>query len=152
MDVPTIILRHPTESNRKCTVSPLRGVEGFQLYRFPLKQPYDFSNYVRLGFDGPQLSSADRDKGLLILDATWRRVAAMEAEYVSVPIRSLPHLQTAYPRRSRLSQDPNQGLATIEALYAALHILGRPTHGVLEGYHFKDQFLQKNSTFFANAT
>ena len=53
-------------------------------------------------------------------------------------------LVTAYPRRSRLFADPAQGLASVEALYAALAILGRPRPELLEGYRWASEFLRAN--------
>ena len=60
------------------------------------------------------------------------------------PRRSLPALHTAYPRRSRTFEDPAQGLASIEALYAALHRLGADPGDLLEGYRWAEAFLAAN--------
>ncbi|MFN8706834.1 MAG: hypothetical protein ACK50J_09155, partial [Planctomyces sp.] len=64
--------------------------------------------------------------------------------YSQVPVRTLPAVATAYPRRSQTYDDPSGGLATIEALYAALRILRRPVHGLLDHYHWKQKFLEYN--------
>jgi pre-rRNA-processing protein TSR3 len=85
-----------------------------------------------------------------VLDGTWRWAAQMEREFVEVPVRSLPPLQTAYPRLSKLFDDPTAGLATVEAVYAALRILGRDTTGVLLHYPWRDEFLARNSAVFAD--
>ena len=61
--------------------------------------------------DGEDLSQADRGIRLLLVDCTWRR---------------LPKLVTAYPRRSKLTPDPEHGLASVEALYAAMALLDGP--------------------------
>jgi pre-rRNA-processing protein TSR3 len=61
-----------------------------------------------------------------------------------VEVRSLPLIHTAYPRKSEVFADPTEGLATIEALYAALRILGRDTRGLLDHYHWKQKFLELN--------
>ena len=56
--------------------------------------------------------------------------------------RALPKsLQTAYPRKSKLNNDPGAGLASIEALYAALRILGRRDDSLLSDYHWREEFL-----------
>jgi pre-rRNA-processing protein TSR3 len=58
--------------------------------------------------------------------------------------RSLPsHYKTAYPRRQLDCPDPERGLASIEALYAAYSILGRSTDGLLDRYHWKEEFLSQ---------
>jgi pre-rRNA-processing protein TSR3 len=68
----------------------------------------------------------------------------MNARFASVPPRSLAGWKTAYPRASKLGSDPANGLASIEALYVAFHILGRSTAGLLDQYRWADQFLEFN--------
>lgn len=141
---PTIIVRHPKENARKCSVLPLRGREDVRIVQFPVKKPIDLSGYVRLAADGPELSEADRDSGLLLLDGSWRWADSMTRAYTEVPPRSLQGYQTAYPRVSKLGTDPENGLASIEALYIAYRILGRPTEGLLDHYHWCKEFLRQN--------
>lgn len=141
---PTIIVVHPKERTSKCTVAPLRGREGFVFWKFPNRGPESLSDYVRLGIGGPMLSSDDADKGLLVLDGTWKWAEKMEQEFADVPVRSLPEWQTAYPRISKLYEDPEAGLATIEAIYAAFAQLGRSTEGLLDDYHWAEEFLAIN--------
>ncbi|MGH7226876.1 MAG: DUF309 domain-containing protein, partial [Gemmataceae bacterium] len=50
----------------------------------------------------------------------------------------------AYPRVSKLGTDPDNGLASIEALFVAYHLLGRPTAGLLDHYHWSEEFLRSN--------
>ncbi len=142
---PTIIVVHPREKRRKCTVAHLRGAPGFVFWKFPKTGSEPLDNYVRLGLDGPPLSRADADRGLLILDGTWRLAQRMEPTFAQVPARSLPPIKTAYPRSSKVFDDPDQGLATIEALYAAYRILGRDCSGLLDEYRWKEEFLRINS-------
>lgn len=144
MLLPTKIIVHPKERRSKCTVAKLRGDPRFEFYKYP-RRPADLSGYVRLAVNGPVLSAADSQYGLLVLDGTWRWAEAMEATVADVPIRSLPPLQTAYPRVSKVFSDPEGGLATIEAVYAALTLLGRDTTGLLDGYLFAVNFLALNA-------
>jgi pre-rRNA-processing protein TSR3 len=141
--LPTLIVVHPRERRAKCTVRPLRGLPGFEFRRFPLRQPVP-PGYVRLGLGGPTLSREDADCGLLVLDGTWRWAGRMEGQLTEIPVRSLPPLQTAYPRSSKVFDDPAEGLATVEAIYAALTILGRSTDKILDHYHWRDEFLRVN--------
>lgn len=143
----TIIVVHPRERRAKCTVQPLRRHSGFQFYKHP-RVPSELPGYVRLGFGGPQLSPADSESGLLVLDGTWRWVEPIERLAASVPIRSLPPLVTAYPRSSKVSTDPEGGLATIEAIYAAYRLLGRDTTSLLDHYHWGQEFVEKNVSFW----
>jgi pre-rRNA-processing protein TSR3 len=144
---PTIIVVHPKERRSKCTVESLRGRPGFAFWKFPESGPEPLGGYVRLGLGGDLLTPADSGRGLLVLDGTWRLAERMEAPFVGLPVRSLLPWRTAYPRVSKLFNDPSQGLATIEALFAAFTQMGRPTSGLLNGYRWKDQFLQRNAEF-----
>ncbi|MFN0196794.1 MAG: hypothetical protein ACKVT0_08600 [Planctomycetaceae bacterium] len=142
---PTIFVVHPREKRSKCTVEFLRGRPGFVFRDFPVTPPIDCSGYVRLGIGGPVLTNADADRGLLILDGTWRLAERMVPFYKDVPIRSLPPWKSAYPRVSKHFVDPQGGLATIEALYAAYAILGRDTMGLLANYFWREEFVRLNS-------
>ena len=143
----TIVVFHPRERRAKCTVRPLRGRADLAFCNFP-RMPHDLTGYVRLGLGGPLLGDADADCGLLVLDGTWRHVDPMERAYRETPVRSLPPLVTAYPRTSKVRNDPDGGLATIEALYAAYRLLGRDTSGLLDHYHWADEFVARNREFW----
>jgi pre-rRNA-processing protein TSR3 len=140
----TIIVRHPKENPKKCSVLPLKGRLGLCFHGYPLKAPLPLDGYVRLAAEGPPLSEADRAHGLLLLDGSWRWAEAMTAAFAHVPARSLQGYLTAYPRCSKRGTDPGNGLASVEALYLAHHILGRPTAGLLDHYHWRDEFLALN--------
>jgi pre-rRNA-processing protein TSR3 len=140
----TVIVIHPRERRAKCSVEPLRKCQDFEFFTFPQPVTIDLSNYVQLGMGGPALSVADVGRGLLLLDGTWRRAERMAPFYRHVSIRTLPPILTAYPRKSSVFADPPGGLATIEALYAACRMLGRPTQGLLDHYRWKERFLELN--------
>lgn len=91
------------------------------------------------------LTPDDRYRGLLVLDGTWKLVQPMEAEFCGIPIRTLLPWRTAYPRTSKLYEDPAAGLATVEALFAAYVQMGRPTDGLLDDYYWRDRFLELNA-------
>jgi len=141
---PTIIVVHAKEKRRKCSVNPLRGKQSFRFLKYPLTDPEPLDYYVRLGFGGPILSEADQDLGLLVLDATWRLVDGMERMFEDVPVRSLPAWKTAYPRLSKMHENPQAGLATIEAIFVAFRLLGRDTQHLLDDYPWADEFLRLN--------
>ena len=146
MLLPTVIVVHPRENRKKCSVEPLRGREEFLFHTYhPLQvEPLPAGPYVRLGYGGPEISRADTNHGLLLLDGTWRWAEKMEAAYTDIPVRSLPPWITAYPRISKVFDDPSTGLATIEALFAALWHMGRPTEGLLDSYLWRERFLELN--------
>ena len=142
---PTIIVVHPKERRKKCTVEPLRGREDFRFWKFPRQGPESLDGYVRLGLYGPLLTVADRDRGILVLDGTWKLADRMLPDFEQLPVRSLLPWRTAYPRVSKLYEDPASGLATIEALYAAFWQTGRDTTRLLDRYHWREEFLDTNS-------
>jgi pre-rRNA-processing protein TSR3 len=141
---PTIIVVHPREKRRKCTVRHLAETTGYVFWKFPKRGPEPVTGYVRLALDGPLLSPADAAGGLLLLDGTWHLARRMEPFFRDVPPRSLGPWQTAYPRVSKVFDDPSAGLATIEALYAARVQLGLPVAGLLSHYHWQEEFESLN--------
>ncbi|MCA9015386.1 MAG: DTW domain-containing protein [Planctomycetaceae bacterium] len=141
---PTIIVVHPKERKSKCSVQSLRTREDFIFWKYPRKEPDQLTHYVRLGMGGPQISQADAASGLLVLDGTWRLAEKMEAAFEELPVRSLPVWETAYPRVSKKNTDPAAGLATIEAIFIAYHLLGYETEGLLDDYYWAEEFLKKN--------
>jgi pre-rRNA-processing protein TSR3 len=141
---PTIIVRHPKENPRKCSILPLRGRADLIFLTYPVKEPPSLEGYVRLAAHGPELSAADAEKGVLLLDGSWRWAGSMSKTFLEVPPRSLHGWQTAYPRVSKQGTDPDNGLASVEALFVAYHILGRPTEGLLDHYHWAEEFLRIN--------
>jgi pre-rRNA-processing protein TSR3 len=141
---PTVIVRHPKENARKCSVLPLKGRPGVVFLNYPVKNRPPLEGYVRLAADGPPLSADDAEAGILLLDGSWRWAASMTRDFADVPPRSLSGWKTAYPRSSKLGTDPDNGLASIEALFLAHHILGRPTDGLLDHYLWGVEFLEIN--------
>ncbi len=146
IEVPeTVIVVHPKERRSKCTILPLRGTPGLRFARSTSPQATGpVEGYVRLDVDGPPLSQDDATSGLLLLDGTWRWVEDLAAPFGALETRSIEGVHTAYPRGASIGELPEGGLATVEALYAAYRILGRPTDGLLAHYHWADAFLEAN--------
>lgn len=141
---PTVIVRHTRENPRKCSVLPLRGRPDLRFLNYPLKERPPLAGYLRLAADGPELSAADAARGVLLLDGSWRWAASMTRDFRDVEPRSLHGYRTAYPRVSKLGTDPDNGLASAEALFVAYHILGRTTDGLLDHYRWRAEFLRLN--------
>lgn len=138
-----VIIRHPKERLSKCSLQPLKGREDLVFHTARTGFSFDATGYVLLSVNAPVLSEQDSGMPLLLLDSTWRLLPKLESCLYGEPLpRSLPpHLKTAYPRVSKLSEDPSAGLASVEALYCARLLQGRPTDGLLDHYHWKEQFL-----------
>ena len=145
MSRPDVIIRHPKERLSKCSLEPLRGREDLIFHTARPGFLFDATGYVLLQVDAPVLSPEDAGLPLLLLDSTWRLLPKLQNCVVGEPVpRSLPpHVQTAYPRISKISEDPTGSLASVEALYCARLLQGRPTQSLLKHYHWRDSFLRQ---------
>lgn len=144
----TVVLRHKRENLKKCSLRGLEQRSDFQFLTYPIEPLPVLSDYILLTLNAPVLSKEDACRGVFILDGTWRyaekmlRFATASQPFI---LRTLPNsLKTAYPRRQDDCPDPSKGLASIEAIYAAYFFLGRSTEGLLNNYHWGDQFLKEN--------
>src|SRR5262249_18275705 len=122
--LPTIVIRHRKENLKKCSLRGLEKRGDFRFFSYPLRETPCCRNYLMLTVGAPaELTLADQNFGLLILDATWRYAGQMEKQLEltkTVPTRRLPnHFQTAYPRYQNGCTEPSRGLASIEAIYCA---------------------------------
>ena len=143
----TVVLRHRRENLKKCSLTGLESREDFKFYTYPRDIVPPLESYIMLCLDAPPLTAEDSAHGLFILDATWRYADTMMRQVTGQLIkRSLPgDWRTAYPRRQEDCSDPERGLASVEAIFIAYHILGRDTTGLLDHYYWKNDFLTKNS-------
>jgi pre-rRNA-processing protein TSR3 len=141
--VPTTVIRHPKERISKCSLRFLHDRPEMTFLRGKPELQFDATGFLLLAVDAPPLSLDDAGHPLLLLDSTWRWLPQLEACVVGEPIRrSIPGgLRTAYPRVSKVFDDPAAGLASIEALYVARKLLGDDDPALLEGYHWKQDFL-----------
>lgn len=141
-----LIVRDPRESPKKCSLIPLRGTPGIEFVAYDGDRTVDATGRVLLDPDGELISEADRGLPLLVLDSSWRRLPKLAKTITGEPLRRrLPSLQTAYPRRSKQFEDPSEGLASVEALYGALVLLGHTgIEYLLDDYLWKDDFLKVN--------
>ena len=142
--ISTVVIRHPKERLAKCSLAPLHGRSDITFHKATPAFRFDATGHTLLTPDAPALTEADAERPLLLLDGTWRYVGALEACLDGEPVRrSLPAwIVTAYPRKSKLFEDPETGLASVEALYAARRILGDDDPTLLEEYRWKDAFLR----------
>lgn len=142
---PTVVWRHRKENLNKCSLRGLESRSDFRFFVYPREPLPEITGYIVLDMEAPPLEAADAGRGLLIVDATWRYAETMMKSVNVIPglvPRSIPaHYRTAYPRRQDDCPDPGRGLASIEAIYASYYILGRDTDGLLDHYHWKEQFL-----------
>lgn len=132
---------------KKCSLSGLEKRSDLLFFTYPCDAlPPEVSSYLLLKTGAPPLSPRDASRGLLLLDGTWRLAKTMEKQLPhTLEIRSLPsHFRTAYPRRQTDCPHPEEGLASLEALFLAYLLLGYSTEGLLDHYYWKNRFLELN--------
>ena len=149
----TMIIRHKKENLKKCSLKGLEKREDISFFTYPLSSysknffSLDLSNYILLEMSAKELTKEDQNKGLLLIDSTWKYVdKILKILPLNIEKRSLPqNYITAYPRKQTLCSDPIRGLASIEALYLAYLITNRDTKNLLDNYYWKENFLKINS-------
>lgn len=148
MNFNTVIIRHKKENKKKCSLEPIKDRLDCEFLTYPLKKPLEIENAILLSFEGKELTKEDQGKTLILLDATWKKAEIMYKEVFKEKIpekRSLPKgFKTAYPRRQFDCEKPEEGLASIEALYIAYLAMGQNVDSLLDGYYWKKQFLEQN--------
>lgn len=145
----TLILRHPKENLKKCSLRGLEARADMRFLSYPGTSAGTLDGHLVLDMDGPLLSAGDASARLCLVDGTWRRAKSMfealEAECGPFERRTLPAgINTAYPRYQTDCPDPEQGLASVEALYVAYSVLGWDVTGLLDHYHWREDFLRLN--------
>jgi len=144
MDV--LILRDPRESKAKCSLTPLRGAPGIAFLEYRHDRRFEVGGRVLLSPEGEPFGPDDAGSDLLLIDCAWRRVPRLLGRCDGeLRPRRLPALVTAYPRSSKTFRDPDAGLASVEALYAASVLLGEPHPEWLADYRWRDEFLRANA-------
>jgi pre-rRNA-processing protein TSR3 len=149
--ISVLIIRHPRERLSKCSLTPLHGRPELTFRKAQVGMKIDVTGYTLLSVGASTLSPEDAGRPLLLLDSTWRLLPQLNGCLTGEPIlRSLPEgVATAYPRVSKVSEDPLGGLASVEALYWARRLLGDDDPSLLDGYYWKEAFLRNISTWEA---
>ena len=138
-----VILRHPDENLAKCSLEPLRGRPDLRFVTAEGAAAVDGDGHILLEVGAPVISPADIGRRLILLDGNWKHISKLRARVIGSPMpRSLPPVPTAYPRRNAEGRDPAEGLASVEALYLALRLLGNDDRSLLSHYRWRDEFLR----------
>ncbi|MBK8098872.1 MAG: hypothetical protein IPK26_17295 [Planctomycetes bacterium] len=141
--IKTTVIRHYRERIAKCSLRFLHERPEMTFLRCRPGFTFDATGFTVLAVEAPPLSLADAGRPFLLLDSTWRWLPQLQACLCGVWVpRSIPgNVKTAYPRSSKVFDDPPAGLASIEALYLARRLLGDDDPSLLDGYHWKEPFL-----------
>jgi pre-rRNA-processing protein TSR3 len=150
MPLDVLILRDPKEAAKKCSLTPLRGEAGLRFATYREDRILEAGARILLHPEGELLGPGDAGAPLLLVDCSWRRLPTLlRTVRGDLSPRRLPRLESAYPRKSRTFADPGEGLASVEALYAALVLTGRREPGLLRHYRFAERFLELNPALAA---
>ncbi len=145
----TVVCYH-REPEKKCTLHPLRGRADVEFRS--REEPGEFGPGALLLYpDGetltPELArelpagAGDGRVEIVLIDSRWSRAAKVLAELPPLRRVSLEGFVTGAERKR---PPPAGGLASVEALYVASLMFGRPDLTLLDGYHFKERFLEHN--------
>ena len=141
--VPISVIRHPKERRSKCSLTPLEGRADIDFFRAGPNWSFDMTGFTVLALGAPELSREDAGRPLLLLESTWRLLPQIEACLHGQGVRrTLPAVPTAYPRISKIAEDPMGGLASVEALFLAKLLLGERDDALLADYYWREVFLE----------
>ncbi|MBI3271593.1 MAG: hypothetical protein HYZ53_21560 [Planctomycetes bacterium] len=142
------------ERPRKCTVAPLAVRPDVRLRRYHPDDPILVqAGHLLHPLGAPLDEFAATPAGrtlttLALLDTTWRRVPGVLTRLrVATPplLLSIPKgFVSVYPRRNPDGLDPEDGLASVEAIFVAAACLGVDDETWLDRYHWKEEFLRTN--------
>jgi pre-rRNA-processing protein TSR3 len=126
----------------------LRLRKELSFFQFTASLKVEATDVIVLSVDAPLISKAEAGRPLILLDGNWKHVPKLKSCLTGTPIyRSLPSVPTAYPRRNDEGLDPAEGLASVEALYLALKLLGHDDPSLLSQYHWREEFLKSVALF-----
>lgn len=143
------VVRLGREAPRKCSLTALRrrGDLPLRWLRCVPGVPLDLPGCTLLHPDGAPLRLRDGVRPLLLVDSSWRDLprALRWLRGELHPRRLARPWRTAFPRRSLEFPDPPAGLASVEALHAALVELARRDDRVLDAYPWREEWLRSNA-------
>lgn len=149
-----ILLRLNKESPKKCSLTPLRERSEWPIrwIHCSLGDEVEVGEVTLLHPEGEPLGPSDAQRPLLLIDSSWRDLPrVLRGVSGRLHKRCLPKgLTTAYPRKSTIFEDPETGLASIEALHAAMAMLGQRDDRLLEGYYWAEQYLERNAALLVH--
>jgi DTW domain-containing protein YfiP len=146
-----IIISRDKKVEKKCTLYPLRGRSDFSFRT--RKEPGEFSSKAILLFPNgetltpehvSEIKNQDPEKSkleIVLIDSRWKKTKGVLDLLPLLRKVSLEGYNTGAIRRD---PPPQGGLASVEALYLASQIFGKPDLSLLENYHFRRRFFEIN--------
>ncbi len=149
------VLVDRTEKPNKCTILPQATHPRMRVSRFARGEAIPkLASELLLHPEGvslEQFKGVQTVNSIAAVDCRWKRLAPIVGHIVGplpVKVSIPPGFMTAYPRVNKKNLDPDQGLATIEAIFIAGAFLGCWDETLLSRYHFADEFLRCNHKAF----
>lgn len=149
------VLVDRAETANKCTILPLAARQDFEILRFePNQRLKPLTGDLLLHPEGVPLDRKEHAgvRKISAVDCTWKKLTRF-VKRIDGPLPALGRIPdgfvTAYPRRNKKDLDPDQGLATIEALFIASAFAGHWDESLFSRYHFGREFLHLNREAFA---
>lgn len=145
------IIKDYKENSKKCSVLPLQHKEGFTFVSRDFVDDYDFTGMTLLHPEGEPVKKLSKDEKLLVVDSNWRKARKMykrlEQKYPNMKKISVTGFVSGYPwKKGR----PENGLCSIEALFAAFLLAGIRNESLFENYRYKDRFFELNKEVIAS--
>lgn len=152
-----IIISRDKKIEKKCTLYPLRGRSDFS-FRIK-KNPGEFtSNTILLFPEGEPLTTElvheikeqltvtnnetdTKELDIVLVDSRWKKTKGVLEKLPQLRRISLEGYITGAVRRD---PPPPGGLASVEALFLASLLFGKPDYTLLDNYHFRRRFLAIN--------
>lgn len=144
---PIKIIRYSRVDKKQCSLTALEGRADLKFHNEKAIGKVDFNGCVLLHPDGVELSEADKDKSIILVDAHWKKamkiVTQLEENY-ELERRGITGFSTAFPRTKGLKGDPVNGLRSCECLWVVKKLLGERDDSLLENYYFREEFFERN--------
>jgi hypothetical protein len=159
-----IIVSRDEKVEKKCTLYPLRGRSDFSFRT--MKNPGNFTlNSILLFPDGEPLTTelvyeirnqldvngfkeehkneqaTENELDIVLIDSRWKKLKGVLDSLPPLRRVSLEGYETGAVRKE---PPPKGGLASVEAIYLASLLFGKPDPTLLDYYHFRKRFFDIN--------
>ncbi len=147
-----IIISRDAKQEKKCTLHPLRGRSDFSfrtrknpgefapdsILFFPEGEPLnkELASEIKI-----QVAKDTKELNIVLIDSRWKKTKGILDSLPQIRRVSLEGYVTGAVRRD---PPPQGGLASVEALYLASLLFGKPDLTLFDSYHFRERFMMLN--------
>ena len=144
---PIKIIRYSRVDRKQCSLTALEGRPDLEFHNEKAIGIADLNGCVLLHPDGIELSEADKDKSIILVDAHWKKamkIVTQLDETYELEKRGITGFSTAFPRTNGLNGDPVNGLRSCECLWVIKNLFGERDDSLLDDYYFREEFFERN--------